>query len=680
MKKVEILAPVGGEEQLIAAVRSGADAVYFGASSFNARRNAHNFTDDDFIGAVRFCRERGVKAYITLNTLIKDSEREEFLSTLSLIARSGADAVILQDMGALSLVRQCCPHIPLHASTQMAVHNVEGAKALEALGFSRIVLARELSLKEIKTICEAVNTEIEVFVHGAHCMSASGMCYMSSVLGARSGNRGLCAQPCRLNFKVNSREYALSLKDMCLADNVDELISAGVTSLKIEGRMKRPEYVAAATAAYKSAAMGLTPDVSLLQSIFSRSGFTKGYFEGKRSLSMFGYRTRDDVVAAGNSLLNAVANTYRNENPLVDIKMKLTVREGTESVLEITDGENTVSVKGAVPERAEKVALSAEGAEKSLSKVGSTFFKVSEISCEIDDGLMLRASDINALRRDACEALTEARGRAEGYEMLPLKRSFFSRYAAGKPDLYVRLTSFSQLYEEMPARLIILPIGEILKNREAAKGLCHRLSAELPALIYPLQEEKIRRQLEEISALGIKSAYCDNIGAVAMAKNAGLEIIGGTLLNVMNSDACEMYHSLGVNTVTLSSELSSRGIKNIKTHARTGLMIYGHLPLMHFRCCPMQTEGGCGECKGFGTITDRMGEKFPVMCKDRQYSVLYNTVPLYLGDKALPQTDFVLMSFTAEKKYDVKNIILSYENKKALAGRKTAGLFEREVL
>lgn len=680
MKKVEILAPVGGEEQLTAAVRSGADAVYFGASSFNARRNAHNFTDDDFIGAVRFCRERGVKAYITLNTLIKDSERDEFLSTLALIARSGADAVILQDMGALSLVKQCCPDMPLHASTQMAVHNVSGAKALERLGFSRIVLARELSLREIKAICEAVSTEIEVFVHGAHCMSASGMCYMSSVLGARSGNRGLCAQPCRLNFKVNSREYALSLKDMCLADNVAELIDAGVTSLKIEGRMKRPEYVAAATVAYKNAANGVTADVSLLQSIFSRSGFTKGYFEGRRNLSMFGYRTKDDVVAAGNTLLSSVANTYRNENPLVKIKMKLTVRENEESTLELTDGVNTLCVKGAVPEKAEKVPLSAESAERSLSKVGSTFFSVSEISSEIDDGLMLRASDINSLRRDACEALVEKRAACEGYSFTPYKAPFFSRYVAGKPELYVKLTSFSQYYDEMPAKLVILPIGEILKNREAVKESRHAFCAELPALIYGASEEKIRQQLKEVSALGIKSAYCDNIGAVEIAKGEGFEIIGGTLLNVMNSSACEMYHSLGVNSLTLSSELSCKGIKNIKTHARTGFMVYGHLPLMHFRCCPLQSEKGCGECNGRGEITDRMGEKFPVMCKDRQYSVLYNTVPLYLGDKALPQTDFVLLSFTAEKKYDVKNIIFSYENKKALAGRKTAGLFEREVL
>ena len=680
MKKVEILAPVGGSEQLTAAVRSGADAVYFGASSFNARRNAHNFTDDDFIGAVRYCRERGVKAYITLNTLIKDSEREEFLSTLSLVARSGADAVILQDMGALSLVKQCCPDIPLHASTQMAVHNVEGAKALEELGFSRIVLARELSFKEIRAICGAVNTEIEVFVHGAHCMSASGMCYMSSVLGARSGNRGLCAQPCRLNFKVNSREYALSLKDMCLADNVNDLIAAGVTSLKIEGRMKRPEYVSAAVTAYKNAASGDTPDVSLLQSIFSRSGFTKGYFEGRRDLSMFGYRTKDDVVAAGNSLLNSVANTYRNENPLVDIKMKFTVRENEEAVLEITDGGNTVSVKGAVPERAEKVPLSAESAERSLSKVGSTFFRVSEIHCDIADGLMLRASDINSLRRDACDALIEARGKSDGYSFSAYKRPFFSRYVAGQPDLYIKLSSVQQLYEDIRAKLIILPIGEILENREIAEKNSHSLCAELSALIYPANEEKIRQQLKEISSLGIKKAYCDNIGAVALAKNAGFEIIGGTLLNIMNSEACEMYYDLGVNTITLSSELSGKGIKNIKTHAVTGLMIYGHLPLMHFRCCPMQTERGCGECTGRGEITDRMGEKFPVMCKDRQYSVLYNTVPLYLGDKALPQTDFVLMSFTGEKKYEIKNIIFSYENKKALAGRKTAGLFEREVL
>ncbi len=679
MGKIEILAPVGGKEQLEAAVRSGADAVYFGASSFNARRNADNFTDEDFLGAVRYCRERGVKAYITLNTLIKDRETDEFLNTLSLIAKSGADAVIIQDMGALSLVKKCCPDIPLHASTQMAVHNVSGARLLEELGFSRIVLARELSINEIREITRAVNAEIEVFVHGAHCMSASGMCYMSSVLGARSGNRGLCAQPCRLNFKYKNREYALSLKDMCLLDTADELIEAGVTSFKIEGRMKRPEYVAAAVTAYKKAVSGEKADAGLLQSIFSRSGFTDGYAAGKRNLSMFGCRTKEDVLSA-NDVLGEVANTYRNENPLVGVSMKFTVKDGEASLLEIGDGVNTVKVTGAVPEKAIKAPLTAESAEKSLKKLGSTFFFCKDIKCDIDDGLMLRASDINAVRREAAEMLCEIRGRKPSYSMKPFSRPLLSGAVWGEPELRLSFRTADSIPEKADADMIILPVNEILENNAVAERFSGKICARLPALIYPASEKKVLSSLAELRRLGVNQVLCDNIGAVSLVKQAGLVPVGGELLNVLNSEAAEKYYELGVGSLTLSQEISFSCVREIKTRAVTGIVIYGHLPLMHFRACPLQGEKGCGSCEGNGEIIDRMNEKFTVLCENRQYSVLYNSVPLFVGDKALPAVSFVTMNFTTESPGDIMKIISAYKNKKALAGRKTAGLYERELL
>ncbi|MBR2411835.1 MAG: U32 family peptidase [Clostridia bacterium] len=679
MAKTEILAPVGGKEQLLAAVRSGADAVYFGAASFNARRNADNFSDEEFISAVSYCRERGVKAYITLNTLIKDSEMNEFSETLALIAKSGADAVIVQDMGVFERVRSCCPDIPVHASTQMAVHNVSGAKLLESLGFSRIVLARELSIKEIREITSSVKTEIEVFVHGAHCMSASGMCYMSSVFGARSGNRGLCAQPCRLNFRYKNREYALSLKDMCLVDGINELIEAGVTSLKIEGRMKRPEYVAAAVTAYKRAVKGEKPDITALQNIFSRSGFTNGYAAGKRDLSMFGYRTKEDVLSAKESLAE-VENTYKNENPLVGVSMKFTVRDNEPSVLEITDGKNTVTVTGAVPERAIKAPLSIESAERSLKKLGSTFFYPEKTECDISDGLMLRASDINALRREATDKLTALRGNKAPYSYSPYERPLFSVSGWGEPKLYLSFMSFDSIPDDADADMFILPLTEILRIPDKAKAFPERLIARLPALIYPESEKRLLAELKKLPDLGINKVLCDNIGALALTKQAGLEPVGGALLNIINSDSAEKYYSLGVKALTVSPEASFRSIKTLKTRADTGLVVYGYLPLMHFRCCPLQGEAGCGKCEGKGEITDRRNEKFTVLCENRKYSVLYNSVPLYVGDKALPDVSFVIMSFTTEPKGEIRKIISAYKNKKAPAGRKTAGLYERELL
>ncbi len=680
MKKPEILAPVGGKEQLIAAVRSGADAVYFGASSFNARRNAENFTDDDFLSAVSYCRERGVKAYITLNTLIKESETEEFIDTLSLIARSGADAVIIQDMGVFSLVRKCCPDIPVHASTQMAVHNVAGARLLDSLGFSRIVLARELSLEEIKKIKKSVNAEIEIFVHGAHCMSASGMCLMSSVIGSRSGNRGLCAQPCRLNFRNGTREYALSLKDMCLADMVPQLLDAGVDSLKIEGRMKRPEYVSAAVRAYKSAIGGEKADIALLQSVFSRSGFTKGYAVGKRDLSMFGYRTREDVMSAAD-VLGPVAAEYRNENPLVGLSMHFSLKKDCPCTLRVSDGKNTVEVEGAVPETAQKTPLSEESAKKSLLKLGSTFYFPESITCEIEDGLMLRASEINALRRDACESLTALRGATVPYFFSrPEKEVFGTITHTAAPRLYMIFSSADTVPENIGADRIILPVDEIIGNIDKLHNILPRLAAELPSLIYPATEERLLSRLSQLKALGVSRCLCENIGAVALAREAGMEIIGGALLNVLNSESLAFWQSLGVQEMNLSYESSKGNTSEITKKASAGITVYGYMPLMHFRCCPLQREDGCSNCKGTGVLTDRMGEKFTVVCRNKQYSVLYNSVPLYLGDKKLPCTDFVSVRFVSESKEEIIRVCDCIENKKALPGRKTAGLFERDIL
>lgn len=679
MNKIEILAPAGGKEQLVAAVRSGADAVYFGASSFNARRNAENFTDEDFIGSVRYCRERGVKAYITLNTIFKDSEKKEFVKTLGLIAKSGADAVIVQDMGAVALVKECCPSLPLHASTQMAVHNKAGALYLQSLGFSRIVLARELSIKEIKDISSSVDAEIEVFVHGAHCMSASGMCYMSSILGARSGNHGLCAQPCRLNFKNGRREYALSLKDMCLVSLTDELIEAGVTSFKIEGRMKRPEYVSAAVTAYKKAVSGEKADTALLQSVFSRSGFTDGYARGKRDISMFGYRTKEDVLSAAD-VLSPIANTYRNENPLVEITMNFTVRADEKCVLTISDGKNTVTVYGEIPEKAIKAPLNNESAVKSLSKLGSTFYYAEKIGCDIEDGLMLRASDINAIRRKSCDELTAVRGNTEGVAFSEPESVIVSRSVCSNPGLRLMFRKASQIPENTECEMIILPVKEIINDMTLTQKYKGMLCARLPALIYPGDEKRFYEALTGLSSAGVKYAYCDNIGAVKIALDCGMKIVGGALLNVLNSDAVSMYNSIGVTDVTLSSEMSFEEMKNITSRGKTGMTAYGFMPLMHFRCCPLQGENGCGECKGHGVLTDRMDKKFTVICENRRYSVLYNTVPLYVGDKNIPGVSYVILDFTRESADDVRKIIYHYKNKKALPCQKTAGLYERELL
>ena len=675
---MELLAPAGAREQLEAAVRCGANAVYFGTPSFNARRNADNFSGNDFISAVRFCHERGVKAYITLNTLVTDSELPALHDTLALICESGADAVIVQDAAAVRAVKNCCPSLRLHASTQMAVHNASGAKLLAAQGFSRIVLARELSVPEIKTVADAVDCEIEVFVHGAHCMSASGMCYMSSAFGARSGNRGLCAQPCRLNFKAGEREYALSLKDMCLAGRLAELRDAGAASLKIEGRMKRPEYVAAAVTAYRQALADETPDLETLKSVFSRSGFTDGYATGKRTLDMFGTRTKDDVIAAS-AVLPGLKNLYKDEYKRVTIDMRFRAAAGEPSSLTLTDGTRSVTATGDPPETALKTALTPEMAEKSLRKLGGTFYEAGEIACDIGEGIILPAAAVNALRREACDKLTAARGEPRPHPFALPERG--TRAGAERPEAPTLRLSFrkaEQIPEGIDCETIILPLREITDERIARYGKA--LCARIPALVYPGYEDRVTERLKALAAAGLRYALCDNIGAVPMAKAAGLTPLGGALLNVTNSEALAFYRGLGVADMTLSPELSFARMRELSFSGKLGFIGYGHMPLMHFRCCPMQGGNGCRHCTGARTLTDRRGDPFPVLCEAKRFSVLYNPVPLYAGDMAAPPADFTTLCFTVETREQCAAVIRLFVAGKPLPGKRTAGLYDKTLL
>ena len=401
---MEILSPAGSPEALKAAVLSGADAVYFGIGEFNARRNADNFDNFNLNEAVKYCHSYNVKVYVTLNTIVFDKELNSLYETVKEIAESQADAVIVQDFATVKAVKKICPTLPLHASTQMAVHNVSGVKVLEKLGFSRVVLARELSFKEIEKIVKSTKLETEVFVHGAHCMSVSGNCYISAFLGERSGNRGLCAQPCRLDWKIDNKNFALSLKDMSYIDHLKDLEKIGVTSLKIEGRMKRPEYVAASVTACKNALNNKEYNKELLKAVFSRSGFTDGYLMDKRSIEMFGYRSKDDVISATSDVFKELQNLYKNDTPVTPVSMTFTVTKES-TILEMTANGVTVTAITDGGEVPIKNALSVEMAEKNLKKLGGTPYELTSIDIELDEGLMMPVSALNALRRRAIEEL-----------------------------------------------------------------------------------------------------------------------------------------------------------------------------------------------------------------------------------------------------------------------------------
>ena len=679
MNNAEILAPVGSTEQLLAAVRSKANAVYLGTKNFNARRNADNFDNFNLKEAVKYCHSYNVKVYVTLNTIVFDKELNSLYETVKEIAESQADAVIVQDFATVKAVKKICPTLPIHASTQMAVHNVSGVKSLEKLGFSRVVLARELSIKEIEKIVKSTTLETEVFVHGAHCMSVSGNCYISAFLGERSGNRGLCAQPCRLDWKIGNKNFALSLKDMSYIDHLKELENIGVTSLKIEGRMKRPEYVASSVTACKNALNNKEYNKELLKAVFSRSGFTDGYLMDKRNNDMFGYRSKDDVISATNDVFKELQNLYKTDTPVTPVNMTFTVTKES-TILEMTANGVTVTAITDGGEVPIKNALSVEMAEKNLKKLGGTPYFLNDLKFNNPENLTLSLSTINALRRECVEKLD--------LELNSCDREFFDVIPNIKgnnkkktPTLRARFSDFSQYSIDFSqCEYLIFPIKEVLNHKEDLEEIKEKVVIELPDLIYPNSEDKVLKELQELKSLGFKNATSGNVGGIEIIKNVGLKAFGGHTLNISNSDAIEFYETQNVKDLTLSVELSAKSIDNISSNVKIGAYCYGNLPLMFFRNCPLKQKDGCCNCNGNRKITDRKNIEFPVICHDKMYSVLHNSVPLYIMDKINLNCDFLTMYFTNESKEECKEILSLCKNKQSAPFKKTAGLYLREVL
>lgn len=675
----EILAPVGGKEQLVAAVRAGANAVYLGAKNFNARRNASNFEDTELFETVSYCHARGVKVHVTLNTLVMDSEIPALIDEIKSIAEAGVDAVIVQDLAVARLVREICPSLEMHASTQMTVHDLAGALEVQKLGFSRAVLSRELSLDEIKYIAERTDIELEAFVHGALCMCMSGCCYLSSVLGGRSGNRGLCAQPCRLDFRFGEKDHALSLKDMSHIEHIRELAEAGVCSFKIEGRMKRPEYVAAAVAACRASLAGKKPDIDSLRAVFSRQGFTDGYFTGKRTVDMFGYRSHEDVTAADKVLKN-LALLYKDEPRKLPVKMSLSISESAPSLLKISDGENEVSVSGGICEKAMRAPTDKVLAERYLSKTGGTPFYLDSLEFSAEGEPIIAAGELNEMRRSALARLMELREAVVPHEVNEITLPKAKKHIPAKTALRIRAENFEQTAFASDAEAIILPVAEIEKHPEAIEKFGERLFAELPALIFPYDEEKIKARLLALKEKGLRHALCENICAIGIAKDCGLVLHGGHGLNILNSLALAEYEKLGVLDATVSFELSSPKIRDLGGDIPRGILGYGYLPLMRMRACPLKKASGCKNCPGKGKIRDRKGKEFCYLCFEKKFGTLLNSLPLYVVDKDFSGIDFMTLWFTDESPEKCKKIYHMFKEKSPADFEKTNGLYFRELL
>ena len=683
-KHAEILAPAGGEAQLRAAVLCGADAVYLGLRGFNARAGAENFDENTLPQTVGWCHARGVRVYVTLNTLVTDRELPQWLHSLDAVAAAGVDGVLVQDLGLARIIRQRYPTLPLHASTQMTIHNLAGARLLEEMGFAQVVLARELSKEEIAAICAGTSMRCEVFVHGALCMSVSGQCYLSSVLGERSGNRGRCAQPCRLDFKSHGRGYALSLKDLTLTDRLRELEALGVASFKIEGRLKRPEYVAAAVTACRQSLAGEVPDLETLRSVFSRSGFTDGYYTARRDLTMFGTRTREDAAAAA-EVLGKLSALTRNEVGRLPVDMVLTMAPGEPATLAVTDGTHRVEVAGEVPQIALTRPTDEELARRALEKCGGTPFYLQNLTCHIGEGLMLPLSALNRLRAAALTALAEARSVVVPYPQAPAAAGEPADRArpAGAPRLGCRLAAAAQMTPAIRqgGGRLSLPLHELAERPELLETGAERWVAELPAFCAPQQEEAVMRALRKLKEQGLTAALCGNLGSLLMAREAGLRIIGDYGLNIINSPAAQQAAALGCDEITLSFECERNAARNIDSPIPIGVIAYGRLPLMLLRNCPGKTAAGCGDCRGINHITDRRGEDFPLQCQNRQYTHLLNPRPLFLSDR-LPEwdfCDFLTLRFTTETPAECDAILEMYQTGAAPAGSFTRGLYYRTL-
>ncbi len=653
--KIEILAPAGSAESLIAAVRSGADAVYLGAKDFSARASAQNFSLEELGDAITYCHIRNVKVYLTVNTLMFDTELEPALELITKAYNLGIDAVIIQDIGLASLVRRYLPKLRLHGSTQMSVHTPKGAQALYEMGFSRVVLSRELSLSEIKEIASACPIELEVFVHGALCMSVSGQCYFSAMLGGRSGNRGMCAQPCRLPFKLRGgSDHALSLKDNSLVEYINELESIGVHSAKIEGRMKRPEYVSSAVSACKEMRDTgyISPDTQHnLVSVFSRTGFTKGYADGKRDGDMFGYRRREDVISSDEKLLSRIRNSYKDEAPRVAVTFEFSAKAGECPKLSVSDGDNNVTITSNTPsQEAINLPLNEEKVSSLLSKCGGTPYFAKDILCFIKGNVSIPASKINELRRTALAKLSELRAKGCRPVQETIRISLPKRETLpAKPLTRARFTDSDIPKEYKKCDLIFIPLTCSVDEFLRLKAEGFSVAAEIPRGMFG-REEKIKDKLLKLKAAGISHVLASNLGAVYLARELGLTIHGGFGLNITNTASLEWARKYGIADAELSFELTKEQINSLGGSLPRGIISYGYLPLMLTRCCPGYTaKSSCRLCSKDNNLQDRMGKKFIFTC-DGNCTEILNCVPLLIPDKIYEfcNLDFHVFRFTVE--------------------------------
>lgn len=681
--EIEILAPAGNFENLKTAILSGADSVYFGLGNFNARRNAKNFsTFEEVKEAVDFCHLRGKKAHVTLNTLVYDNEIEKLIEEVEMINKAGFDAIIVQDLGVINILKQIS-HVPLHASTQLSVHNVSDAKKLKEMGFDRVVLSRELSLMEIQRILDEVDIEVEIFMHGALCMSVSGQCYFSSALGERSGNRGLCAGVCRLPFYVNDKNrYNLSLKDACYIDYIDTFAKMGIASLKIEGRMKSNEYVKSVVCAVKDKVEKGYYNKKQLENVFSRSGFTDGYITGKRN-DMFGIRSEEDK-----SYTKQISEEIKNmdiEEEKVKVNVTYDFSLGEKAYVKVTDKEG-VSVEqfGPIIEQAKNKPTLKENIEKNLSKFGDSIYFVDKMDGNTDDNIFIPVSAINEMRRNAIKEMDSIRlNRFKTYDIDTLKKINKKDIVREHKNIAV-LSNINLLTNKVLNYfdIIFVPLFQVKNiSKDVIEKYSEKLGVEIPRIYFD-REDNIELMLDTAKEIGINKALSHTIGKIYLADEKGFDVYSGFGSNITNSYSVDILEKNinNLKNITLSFENTVNNINKIKTNTPLSVIVYGYLPLMTVRNCPVNEEVGCKNCNKNKSLTDRMGKKFKVKCNG-QTSEIFNTYPVCIFDKLDKLKDNIdrVFLFTNENSKEVDIVIDKYLRKERLA-ESTKGCYFRKLL
>ncbi len=619
-KKPELLAPAGNRDAVAAAVQAGADAVYLGGKDFSARAFADNFSNDDIEWATEYCHLRKVKVYIAVNTLVADREFERLAGFIAFVNNIGADAIIVQDFGVARLAREIAPELSLHASTQAFVYDSDGAEYAGQLGFKRVVAARELSFDKIKEIVTNTSIEIEMFVHGALCICYSGQCLMSSMIGGRSANRGKCAQPCRLLYKVCGKErYNLSPKDLCLIKHLDSIKKSGVSALKIEGRMKGAAYVSTVTAIYRKYLDGQDKvsqaDYEKLERIFYRGGFTDGYFTGKKGAHMICPDKPENPYEKQCGTETVVCRDVKNP-----VQINCIARLGAPLSVQMTDSlGNSIVCKGKIPvQRAQKKALTHEHLKTRLSKLGDTVFVAESITIDSDDNIFLPVSELNCVRRDAAQLLQQCitssyrRDSAKDFKINTLSRAKVQALQTA-----AQISTKEQLEAVEECDFLYIPLDLVLKQNYENK----KIIAVLPRI----SGDDLYYKLRE---LPVKKALMTNIGQYSILQKLNFDIYIDYNLNVFNTMAAD--HFSYAKRITVSAELMLSQIRGIAAQVPLEAVAYGRLPLMLTENCIIKSGKSCGAANG---ISDRTGVTFPVRCLPECRNEILNSKPVVMSDK-----------------------------------------------